>query len=177
MGRSRVNWGSGMQLFRNLIYVGLSFVALSAAGCRSKPPKPAPPPPPAKATLVVSADVNPDVGGRAAPIVVRLYQLKEEGAFNSASYFALIDKEHETLGQSLVSREEFELRPASTRELELSIPPESRYLAAVAGFRDLNNSKWKALSPPADAGLLEFARKHKFTIRIGRSEVKITAAP
>jgi type VI secretion system protein VasD len=155
---------------------GVCLLALCVVSCGSKPPKPPPPPPPTKAAIIVSADVNPDVSGRPSPIVVRLYQLKEEGAFNSANYFALSDKEQETLGASLVSREEYELKPGETRELVLKIPPEARYLAAVAGFRDLNNSKWKALSPAPETGLLDFVRKHKLIVSVGKSDVKIAPA-
>jgi type VI secretion system protein VasD len=107
---------------------------------------------------------------------VRLYQLKEEGAFNGASYFALADKEQATLGPSLESREEYELQPGQTKELTLKIPPEARYLGAVAAYRDLNNSKWKALSPAPETGLLDFVRKHKLIVTVGRSEVKIAPA-
>jgi type VI secretion system protein VasD len=152
---------------------GICALALTAAGCSSKPPKP---PPPTKAAIVVTADVNPDSAGRPSPIVVRLYQLKEEGAFNGASYFALADKEQATLGPSLESREEYELQPGQTKELVLKIPPEARYLGAVAGYRDLNNSKWKALSPAPETGLLDFVRKHKLIVTVGRSEVKIAPA-
>src|SRR5689334_17623713 len=116
-----------MKLIR--ITTRLAAIGLLAPGlpaCRSN--KPPPPPPPTKAAIVVSADVNPDSAGRPSPIVVRLYQLKEEGAFNSASYFDLTDKEQATLGPSLDSREEYELRPGQTRELVLKIPPEARYL-------------------------------------------------
>ena len=96
---------------------GICLLALAVAGCRSKPPKPPPPPPPAKAAIIVSRDVNPDSAGRPSPIVVRLYQLKEEGSFNSASYFALSDKEQATLGPSLESREEYELKPGETKDV------------------------------------------------------------
>ncbi len=72
---------------------GIGVLALLAA-CAGGPPKPAV----AKAQLVVASDVNPDAEGRASPVVVRVYQLKEEGAFNSADFFALFDKEQETLG-------------------------------------------------------------------------------
>ena len=153
-------------------------LALGIAACKSKPPKPEPPPPPPPkpALIIVSKDVNPDLSGRASPIVVRLYQLKEEGAFNGANYFALIDKEQETLGTSLIWREEYELQPGTTRELQLKIPPESRYLGAVAGYRDLNNSRWKALSPAPEGALIDVARKHVLTISITRSEVTVAAA-
>ena len=157
----------------------ICLLALTLAGCffgKKKPPPPPPPPPPTKAAIVVARDVNPDSAGRPSPIVVRLYQLKEEGAFNSASYFALSDKEQATLGPSLESREEYELQPGQTKELTLTIPPEARYLGAVAAYRDLNNSKWKALSPAPETGLLDFVRKHKLIVTVGKAEVKIAPA-
>jgi type VI secretion system protein VasD len=148
-------------------------VALMCVACAGKPPKP---PPPTKAAIVVSADVNPDSAGRPSPIVVRLYQLKEEGAFNAASYFSLWDKEQSALGPSLESREEYELQPGQARELILKIPPEARYLGAVAAYRDLNNSRWKALSPAPEKGLLDFVRKHKLIVTVERAAVKIAPA-
>jgi type VI secretion system protein VasD len=162
-------------------WAAVGLLALLLAGCKGKPPKPEPPPPPPPPPpkpmlLIVARDVNPDDAGRPSPIVVRVYQLKEEGAFNSANYYALVDKEQETLGQSLVSREEYELQPGTTRELQLKIPPESRYLGAVAAYRNLNNSKWKSLSPAPEAGLLDLARKHVLTVNVTKSEVTVAAA-
>lgn len=139
-------------------------VALCLAACGAKPPKPTP----TKASLVVAGDVNPDSSGRPSPVVVRLYQLKEEGSFDDAAFFALFDKEQETLGPSLVSREEYELKPGETRSLDLKIPPEAHYLAAAAGYRDINNAKWKTVLP-AGAG----EKVKKVTLNVGKSEIAL----
>jgi type VI secretion system protein VasD len=40
-------------------------------------------------TITAEAGVNPDDKGRAAPIMVRIYELKSEGTFESADYFSL----------------------------------------------------------------------------------------
>lgn len=157
---------------RSLARVALGLAALALFACGGAPPKPTP----ARASLVVAADVNPDATGRPSPIVVRVYQLKEEGAFNNADYFALIDKEQETLGPSLLSREEYELQPGESRVLELKIPPEARYLAAIAGFRDIRNARWKALSPAPEKGLKDLIRTKKLTISVAKSAVTISAA-
>jgi type VI secretion system protein VasD len=166
-------------IFAAAVIATATVLVLGLAGCKSKPPpkpEPPPPPPPKPALIIVSKDVNPDVAGRPSPIVIRVYQLKEEGAFNSANYYALIDKESETLGASLIWREEYELQPGSTRELQLKIPPEARFLAAVAGYRNLNDSRWKALSPQPEGALIDMARKHVLTINVARSEVTVAAA-
>ena len=133
---------------------------LLAAGCGGGPPKPTP----THATLVVGKDANPDSSGRPSPVVLRVYQLKQEGAFNDADYFALTDKEQETLGPSLVAREEYELQPGDTRAFELKIAPEAHFLGASVGFFDIRNAKWKTIMPtPAN----------KLTINVGKSEVAI----
>jgi type VI secretion system protein VasD len=141
--------------------------ALTACG---GPPKPTV----SKATLVAAKDANPDSSGRASPVVIRLYQLKEEGAFNNADFFTLYDKEKETLGASIVAREEFELRPGETRELEFKIAPEARFVGAIAGFRDIRNAKWKVVSAAPEKSLTDLLRKNKVTLSVARSELKLS---
>ena len=154
-----------MSSTRILAWLAVCMVALQAFGCAGGASKPTP----AKAALVAASDVNPDIEGHPAPIVVRVYELKEAGAFNGADYFRLIDKEQEALGPALVSREEYELQPGESRAWELKIPPEAHFVGAAAGFRDLPNSHWKALSPAPRKGL----RTRKLTFSVAKSTVSI----
>jgi type VI secretion system protein VasD len=126
-----------------------------------------------RATLIVASDANPDSKGRASPIVVRVYQLKEEGAFANAEFFALFDKEQETLGASVVAREEYNLRPGETRQLELKLAPEARFVGAVAAFRDIRHAKWKVITPAPEKGLTDLLRKNKVTLNVARSELAL----
>src|SRR5262245_53641184 len=121
-----------------------SFVALLflSSACASKPPKPVQ----ARAQLVVSEDVNPDTSGRASPIVVRLFQLKNDGEFAAADFFAIYEKEKETLGASLLSREEYVLAPGEKKTLDLGLNPEARFVGAIAAYRDIRSSHWRALT-------------------------------
>jgi type VI secretion system protein VasD len=146
----------------------LAVLGVSLMACGG-PPKPTV----AKATLIAAADVNPDSSGRASPVVVRVYQLKEEGAFASADFFALYDKEQETLGASMVAREEYEMKPGETRELELKVAPEARFVGAIAAFRDIRNSKWRVVFPAPEKGLTDLLRKKKVTLSVARSELTI----
>ena len=155
--------------------VGASSVVLLAAGTLllvacGGPPKPTV----SKATLVAAANANPDSAGRASPVVVRLYQLKDEGAFNNADFFTLYDKDKEALGASIVGREELELQPGQTRELELKIAPEARFVGAIAGFRDIRNAKWKVVSAAPEKSLTDLLRKKKMTLSVERSELKLS---
>jgi len=125
----------------------LSMVAgAELVACKSKPPKPPPPPPPVVLTLslTASADVNPDAQSRPSPVVVRLYQLKDDAAFRDADIYALFDKEQATLGAGLAAREEFELAPSEHRNLTIKPSPEVRFIGVVAAYRDIRNAQWRA---------------------------------
>jgi len=151
---------------RILAYGAICALVLGLGACGGRPPKPTP----TRASLVVAGDVNPDSSGRPSPVVVRLYQLKEEGAFNNAAFFALFDKEQETLGASLIAREEYELKPGETRRLELKVAPEGHFLGVIAGYRDIDNAKWKTLLPAGEG-----KRLRKVTIRVGKSAIALVA--
>jgi type VI secretion system protein VasD len=159
-----------MVLKRALVGAVLGAATLAQLGCAGTPQ-----PKPIAATEVVSAapDVNPDETGRASPIVVRVYELKQTDAFNGAGYFALMEHEQETLGESLVHREEYELSPGETRTVALSLPPEARYVAAIAGYRDIMSAKWKVQAAVPDKWLHDRKHPHEVTIQVGRAAVAI----
>ena len=111
-------------------------LAALAVGCSSGPPL-------LRGAINADGSVNPDRGGRASPIVVRVYELKSVAAFNSADFFSLFDKEQETLGGELVGREEFQLQPAETRQYRRQLQPDTKFFGVVAAFRDLEQSRWR----------------------------------
>jgi type VI secretion system protein VasD len=159
-----------MNVVSRVQHVALAFACVAwLVACGGGPPKPTA----AKAELVAAADVNPDAGGRASPIVVRVYQLKEAGAFSGADFFTLFEKEQETLGASLLGREEFALQPGEKRELEIKVAPEAQFVAAAAAFRDIRNAKWRVLTPAPEKGLTDLLRKDKLTITVARSEITL----
>jgi type VI secretion system protein VasD len=124
-------------------------VLTSAAGCASKPP---PPPKPLKTTITVSADasVNPDASGRSLPVVVRFYRLNSDVSFMGSEFFALFDDDKKVLAADLIARDEYELLPGESQTLELVLPPEVRFVGAIAAFRDIRNATWRAVvaAPP-----------------------------
>ena len=152
---------------RRLILLVAGAVLLSA--CAAKPPKPAP----AHAELIVSGDVNPDASGRASPVVVRVYQLRNDGEFNGADFFGVYEKEKETLGASLVSREEYVLAPGESRKLELPLSAETRFIAVVAAFRDIRTARWRAISRPPEKTLRDLIRKGGITVRLDKDNVTL----
>ena len=126
-------------------------IVLAAGACK-KPPK-APEPVPAlepvqaHVTIAAGAESNPDSSGRPSPIVVRVYQLKGDAAFTGADFFGLFDDEQKALGAELISRTEVVLAPSEQRTVDLAVSGDTRFLAAVAAFRDIRNAEWRAVVP------------------------------
>lgn len=96
-------------------------------------------------SMVASEDVNPDADGEASPLVVRMYELKSQTAFNNATFFSLYDSDVAELGEDMKGKEEFELLPGQEMELERELQPEVRYVGFLAGYRDLDNASWRAV--------------------------------
>ncbi|HXR92262.1 MAG TPA: type VI secretion system lipoprotein TssJ [Steroidobacteraceae bacterium] len=151
---------------RTLVFIG----CLALVACASKPPKPAPMTP---TQIVVSADVNPDSSGRASPIVVRLFQLRNDGEFATADFFPLYDKEKEVLGASLISREEYVLVPGEKRAFNLAINPDARFIGVIAAYRDIRSARWRALTQPPQKKLKDLIGKHGVTVSVDKDAVTL----
>jgi type VI secretion system protein VasD len=132
-----------------------------AGGCRSGPPL-------LQGSIKADPTINPDLHGRPSPVVVRVYELKSLEAFNNADFFALFDKESETLGSDLLGREEYDLRPAETRPYKRQLQPDTKFIGVVAAFRDLEHSRWRQAAPvPA---------KRSVTLTVGLQAQAVTVA-
>ena len=103
----------------------------------------APKPTVVQASLNASESLNPDIRGRASPVVVRILELKSLAAFQRGDFFSLWDRESETLGAELVSRDEILMRPGEQRQLKRTLQPDTRHLAVIAAFRDLERAQWR----------------------------------
>lgn len=120
------------------------------------PPLPPPPPPIKSVTVVLHAapDINPGMNERPAPVLVRVYELKASTAFDAADYFALAEKDRESLGGDLINRDDYQVKPGERLQATRKLNASTRRLAAMVSFRDLERSVWKASiaisDPPPD---------------------------
>jgi type VI secretion system protein VasD len=158
-----------MRFGRMHVGVILALVGL-LNGCGSAPAKPAE----AKARITASPQVNPNSAGRPSPIHVRIFQLKEDGAFMGADFWSLMDKEQATLGGSLVQRLEYDLVPGETKEFPLKISPEARVLAVLAEFADYRNAQWRVVTQAPNKSLMDIVKKDRVSIEIGKDKATIT---
>ena len=156
--------------WRSLCRIALLIACVSTlSACGSKPVKPTE----AHAQLIVSGDANPDNSGRASPVVVRLFQLRNDGEFATADFFALYDKEKETLGASFISREEYVLAPGETRTLELAVNPDARFIGALAAYRDIRAAQWRAITRPPEKKLIDLLGKRVLVLNVGKDNLTL----
>ncbi|EMN1927514.1 type VI secretion system lipoprotein TssJ [Burkholderia ambifaria] len=154
--------------------------ALALSACASSgEPKPKEP---IRLDMRVNArpDVNPDDRGRAAPIVVRIYELKNDGAFNAADFFTLQTRDKTALADDVVKRDELQLRPGEHQTLVRRPDPVTTTIGVIAAYRDLPNAVWRAVytmpAAPDKAWYRVFTPKLKLTIDLEAKAVKITEA-
>jgi type VI secretion system protein VasD len=146
------------------VVVGLLTVSLLDACGSASPPL-------LQGTIKVDQAANPNLNGRASPIVVRVYELRSSAAFSGADFFSLFDNESETLAGDLVGREEYGLSPAETQPYRRQLQPDTKFIGVVAAFRDLEHSRWRQVVPvPAE-------RQSTIAIGIEARAVTLTVGP
>jgi type VI secretion system protein VasD len=150
------------------LVIGALLLSLFSA-CSSGPPKSDK----ARMTVSATADANPAADGRASPIVLRIYQLKEDAKFNNATFFALFDSDQQTLGSDLLAREEVELNPGEQRQVEFEVAGEAKYVGVMAAYRDIRNAQWRTTQAAPKKGLLNLVKKDAIMVTAGRAAVTV----
>jgi type VI secretion system protein VasD len=119
--------------------------ALSIAGC---PVPPAAAPKPCDVQVVTlniyAADnINPNERGNPRPVVVRLYQLKNDVKMENATYDEILLKDKETLGDDNLKMDEVEVFPNDLVQVKFERNKEATVLAGVALFHSPKGNSWK----------------------------------
>ena len=147
--------------------------AVSCSTDEAGPPpavmEPEPPQTIIEAQITASPQANPDIKGRPSPIVVHLYELKALGAFEAADFFGLLENGESLLGGDLVAKESFYLQPGETKLYRNAGESETKYLAAIAAYRDLNQAIWRdaiAIAPNETNKVMIFVNELLVTMKI-----------
>ena len=118
----------------NIIIVGAVLLLLTA--CSG---------PMVKVELQSNQGLNPNRQGESLPVVVRVYQLNDKGAFESATFNQLWKQDEGILGATMLSRSEIIINPSTTDKIELDRHEQAKYVGVVAIFRNPIDRKWKDL--------------------------------
>ena len=140
------------------------WTGLVALGCSTPPP---PKPKVLTVDVQAAANVNPDARGRPSPVVVRVYELKSAAPFETADFVSLYEKDQTLLGAEIVVRDEFVLSPGESKSIRRDAG-DSKFLAVMAAFRDLERARWRAVSP------LVAGKDNAFAVRLESSMLQLT---
>ena len=133
--------------------------------------------------IEAAAGVNPDTSQRASPIKVRIYELKDPGAFAEADYFSLDTGDKIALAADMLAKDEFILRPGESRTIERKSKPQTTAIGVLAGYRDLPNSTWRAvfkLKEAPDASWMRAllpANRTELNIQLQPQGISVTEKP
>lgn len=142
-------------------------------GCSSGPKLPKPVKPvQLDITLTAAADLNPDGRNRPSPAVVRIYELQATAGFDAADFFSLFDKDRETLGVDMNTRDEFVLQPGQTLTIKREAKSDTRHVAVLVAYRDLERARWRAATPVAAP--LTMTQTQVIRIQAGARAVEVT---
>ena len=96
-------------------------------------------------------ELNQDIKGRGAPMLVRVYELRSEVAFQDAEFFALQTTDKAVLGVDLLAVDQYIIRPGETRQILRKSHPQTTAIGVFAAYRDLPNATWRVVHTLAPA--------------------------
>jgi type VI secretion system protein VasD len=141
-----------------LALAGLASGGVAAAaltGCVSVPPQAPKPCDVQMVTLNIYAadNINPNERGNPRPVVVRLYQLKNDVRMENATYDEILLKDKDTLQDDLAKVDEVEVFPNDLVQVKFERVKEAAFLGGVALFHGPKGTSWKTFYafPPTPA--------------------------
>jgi len=149
----------------------LGGVSLLLAACGTKPIIPKVLTNVLTVDVLAAANLNPSTSGRPSPVVVRIYELKAVAPFESADFISLFDRDQATLGGDVIARDEFVLSPGESMAIKREIDAESKFIAVMAAFRDLERARWRAVVP------LAAGKDNALSVRLTASSISIGKRP
>jgi type VI secretion system protein VasD len=98
-------------------------------------------------TLSASNDVNPDPLGRAAPVIVKIYELSARTTFDYIDFDAAYSNAAVVLSDQLLSSREQVVLPRQSTSLRIELHENTEFIGIVAAYRDIDRAKWKLVYP------------------------------
>ena len=104
--------------------------------------------------LHAGANLNADANGQPLAVVARIYKLKQNAAFQQATYdvFLSPQKEKEVLGAELLEVKEITLIPGQQYAVTEKVTQEAYYIGVVALFHSPAAHRWRVVFPTTEAG-------------------------
>ena len=98
--------------------------------------------------FVVDADINPDELGKASPLFIRMYELKNSKMMKKADFIDIYERDKEALGADFVAVHKLKrFKPGESRIEHFVLDKKTDYVAFYAEFLEFKDSKYKLIVP------------------------------
>lgn len=112
---------------------------------------------PLKTTIQAVYYLNPNIYNRPSPVVVTIYQLKDNISFKDADFFSLYNRASITLGNNLIDKKQLEIRPNQKKILNLKLSTKVHYLGIIAAYHNTTKTEWrKSITIPPNSKAINF---------------------
>ena len=126
---------NSLKTFMGIIVTSASILVL--AGCAGL----------VKLDVESSTDLNSAGSSGPLPVVVRIYSLEDDNAFNNADFYALWKQDEQLLARSLILKKEVVIQPGTVERIEFPFDSKMRFVAGMAIFRNPSRSEWRFIEP------------------------------
>lgn len=121
------------------VFVGVTLVACAGTIPTCKVPSAV------ELEIETSDRVNIDQGGEALPTIIRMYQLKNLSAVQSASFDDMLDRPKETLGDAIVHEDEVTIYPGQIVVRRFEREEKADFLVGIAIVRNPVGTAWRTI--------------------------------
>lgn len=103
--------------------------------------------------IAASDRANPDADGRPLPTIVRIYQLANIGAMETATFEEIWNSDEDTLGDAMLGKDELTIYPDTTLNRQFERNPDANYIVGMAVVRRPTGVSWRSILelPPPQA--------------------------
>lgn len=113
-----------------------------------------------KITLTATDNVNPDIDQRPSPVAVKIYELSSRATIDNLDYARAFGQAKTMLSDELLTEKILILQPKQTVVYEIKPNKNTRFVAVLASYQDINNVKWKHIYKIKPTGHY----RHEFTL-------------
>jgi type VI secretion system protein VasD len=96
----------------------------------------------AKIKIVASDSINPSPSNNPSPVVLKIFQLKDDQLFTQSDFFALYLHPKKTLGEDYVNEREITVVPGESKDIQLPLHSNARYITVLAAYQNIDQAKW-----------------------------------
>lgn len=128
------------------VYIIPVGIVLLLAGCGATAPPPACQLSDTSPLVIEASDrLNPDASGQSLPTIVRVYQLRDVGALEQASFEDVWRRPDQTFEKSLLAQDEITLYPRQVVRRPFDRDPKANFIVAVGIFRTPVGTTWRTV--------------------------------